>query len=114
MSPEWMRAYWEDGDTTSLRVRLAEVADDLCASELHVLLFVAERLRMGQRLYGQLNPHDGRDWQREKGEEVADMLVYAACEWLQDWKKPPANVVLPTEPCGMNDCPYEPVETGDE
>lgn len=44
--------------------------------ERRALLFVAERIHKGRSQYGPLDPHDGRDWHQELGEELADALVY--------------------------------------
>lgn len=83
MSPEWLRQYFEDENTEALREELSGLADNLSSSELTVLLFVAQRLTMGQKQYGVLNPFDGRDWDKEAREEAADLLVYLAASWMK-------------------------------
>ena len=79
----WLRYYWEDKDTEGLRAELASLADELCSSELKVLLYVGERLAAGQRQYGRLDPLDGRDWDEEARQEAADMMVYLAAGWMK-------------------------------
>jgi hypothetical protein len=52
---------------------------ELGPEELLVLEALARRLLAGQRAYGRLDlAHDGRDWRKERGEELADALVYTA------------------------------------
>ncbi len=47
--------------------------------ERRVLAVLARRLLAGQRAYGRLDAAaDGRDWRRERAEELADALVYGA------------------------------------
>ena len=47
--------------------------------ERRVLAVLAKRLRIGAETYGELDlARDGRDWEKERGEEVADLLVYSA------------------------------------
>jgi len=44
-----------------------------------VLLVLARRLLAGQKAYGRLHvATDGQDWRKERGEELADALVYGA------------------------------------
>jgi hypothetical protein len=58
-----------------LFVACAELGDD----ELRVLAYLAARLLAGQRTYGRLDlASDRRDWREERGEEIADLLVYSA------------------------------------
>ncbi len=58
-----------------LDVACAELGDD----ELRVLAYLAARLLAGQHAYGRLDlANDSRDWRRERGEEIADLLVYSA------------------------------------
>jgi hypothetical protein len=47
--------------------------------ELHVLMLVAERLRLGLKQYGPLT-RGKKDWRKEASEEAFDMAVYLACE----------------------------------
>ncbi|MFN8626029.1 MAG: hypothetical protein U0587_08625 [Candidatus Binatia bacterium] len=64
--------------------RLHTVAEQLGAAELRVLLLVAERLLLGRRQYGNLDPAtDPRDFRRECFEELADAAVYMAAELLR-------------------------------
>lgn len=53
---------------------------DFSLPELNAVLFVAQRLAMGRKKYGPLNPMDGRNWRRETAEELADALVYIASD----------------------------------
>jgi hypothetical protein len=58
---------------------LNAVVVDLRADEIKVLTVLARRLLAGQRHYGPLDVRtDGRDWRRERAEELADALVYGA------------------------------------
>ena len=58
---------------------LLAVVEELGADERRVLLALARRLLAGQAHYGKLDlAHDGRDWRRERAEELADALVYGA------------------------------------
>jgi hypothetical protein len=64
---------------------LDQAARSLGNDELRVLLYVADRLRMGATQYGRLDlATDARDWRVELGQEAADALVYAACRALTD------------------------------
>jgi hypothetical protein len=45
---------------------------------------IAERLRQGAGVYGQLHiATDTRDFRNEAREEIEDALVYLACAWLK-------------------------------
>jgi hypothetical protein len=58
---------------------LLDVVRELGVDERRVLLVLARRLLAGQATYGRLDlVHDGRDWRRERGAELADALVYGA------------------------------------
>jgi hypothetical protein len=58
----------------------AELADD----EIRVVAHLAARLLEGQRRYGRLTlATEGRNWGKERAEEVADLLVYTAFEELR-------------------------------
>lgn len=51
----------------------------LGADERRVLAVLADRLRGGAKAYGALDlASDRRDFEKERGEEVADLLVYSA------------------------------------
>ena len=57
--------------------RLARVAGELGADEKRVILFMAERLLMGQGQYGRLDiSRDARNWLREGLNEAADLAFY--------------------------------------
>jgi hypothetical protein len=67
--------------------RLTSIAQHLGYDELAVLILVAERLRGGRRIYGELRlATDRRDFQREALEEAADMAVYAAAGVISGWR----------------------------
>lgn len=58
---------------------LVVLVDELGDVERRVLVVLARRLLAGQRTYGRLDvAADPRDWRRERGEELADVLVYGA------------------------------------
>jgi hypothetical protein len=58
---------------------LDAIAGELGTDELKVLTVFARRLLAGQRHYGRLDIRaDGRDWRRERAEELADSLAYGA------------------------------------
>lgn len=66
------------------REELISLARSLGAEECAVLVFLARRLLVGQRQYGRLDlATDGRDFVRERAEELADALVYTACDELR-------------------------------
>lgn len=68
----------------STREELYAICSDLGDDEIRVMLFVAQRLAMGQAHYGKLDlRRDQRDFVREAAEEGADLMVYAACEALR-------------------------------
>jgi hypothetical protein len=61
--------------TTELDAIMGELGPD----ERRVMLVLARRLLAGQRAYGRLDvATDGRDWRRERADELADALVYLA------------------------------------
>ncbi len=67
-----------------LDVTCAELGDD----ELRVVAYLAARLLAGMRTYGHLClANDPRDWRRERGEEIADLLVYTAFAELTDARR---------------------------
>lgn len=56
----------------------------LNAGERAVLELLGRRLGDGRRVYGPLYPVvDRREWKREALEEIADALVYVACELVR-------------------------------
>ena len=68
--------------------RLTSLAQHLGRDELAVLILVAERLRSGRRIYGELRlATDRRDFTHEALEEAADMAVYAAAGLLRTERK---------------------------
>lgn len=49
-----------------------------------IVNLVKERLKQGKREYGgEINVHDGRDWNQEALEEILDCCVYVAAKVLQ-------------------------------
>ena len=61
------------------RASIDAIARELGPDEVKVLTALARRLLAGQRHYGRLDVRaDGRDWRRERAEELADALVYGA------------------------------------
>lgn len=65
----------------ALAAELAHYLQPYTDDELEVLGYVAARLDLGRTRYGPLRVSgDARDWQRERMEEMADALVYAACK----------------------------------
>jgi hypothetical protein len=58
---------------------LLMVVSELGPDERRVLLVLARRLLAGQTTYGRLDvATDGRDWRKERAEELADALIYGA------------------------------------
>lgn len=69
---------------TALRSEVTALLRDLGADELRVVAFVARRVAAGRNVYGSLSvAKDSRDWRRERDEELADAIVYSACEALR-------------------------------
>lgn len=67
--------------TADLRY-LAEHDDE---GALRVAALIVERLAVGHRQYGCLDPvNDKRDWRREKRQEDLDSLVYGVCEDIRN------------------------------
>lgn len=49
-----------------------------------IVALVKKRLKQGKREYGgEINVHDGRDWNQEALEEILDCCVYVAARVLQ-------------------------------
>ncbi len=62
-----------------MSAELLDVISELGPDERRVLLALARRLLQGQRTYGLLSvATDGRNWLRERSEELEDALVYTA------------------------------------
>jgi hypothetical protein len=59
---------------------LSATVGALGPKERQVLLVLAKRLLMGQTQYGLLDPHDGRDWRKERAAEFADAWIYTAIQ----------------------------------
>ena len=57
---------------------LLDCWEELKDRERTVLMSVAKRLVVGQRVYGGLYPHK-KDWKKEAYEEALDMCVYLTC-----------------------------------
>jgi hypothetical protein len=72
------------GLARSMRAELDGIMPMLGAEELAVLRWIAVRLLAGQQSYGRLDlAHDGRDFARERAEELADAVVYSAMAELR-------------------------------
>lgn len=56
------------------------VLSGLGEGELRIMLRLARRLRLGQSTYGELRFPTGRDWRRERLQELDDALIYALFE----------------------------------
>lgn len=68
------------GCLQSLAATCAELGDD----EIRTLAYLANRLLEGQRAYGRIDLEtDPRDFVKERGEEIADLLVYTAFDALK-------------------------------
>lgn len=68
-------------EVRGLRATLASLGPvgELGEDERRVIALLARRLLDGQRQYGLLDlARDARDFRRERGEEIADLLVYTA------------------------------------
>ncbi len=76
--------YYHVCDTkTPERARLDELLDGFEKYEVGAVLFVAERLAKGRKVYGPLSVNDGRDWLTEGAEELADYYVYLAAHAMK-------------------------------
>jgi hypothetical protein len=68
----------------STREKLNRVLLELEPDALKAVLFLSERLLVGQGCYGKLDlSTDPRDWKKEKMSEVGDLLIYSAFETLK-------------------------------
>ena len=66
------------------RAELDAIATGLGPDELRVLVFVAGRLAHGREEYGELHlARDRRDFRQERAEELADALIYSACDEMR-------------------------------
>jgi hypothetical protein len=69
---------------SAVRRQLDATLDELGTEELMVLTLLARRLLEGQATYGHLDlEHDVRDLEAERGDELADALVYTAMAELK-------------------------------
>jgi hypothetical protein len=67
-----------------VRGQLDATIAELGAEEVMVLAILARRLLEGQRVYGRLAlADDPRDLEAERGDEIADVLVYGAMAELK-------------------------------
>lgn len=57
---------------------LGLIWDELGSNERAVLVTIANRLFVGQKRYGLIEPHK-KNWRKEAYEEALDMAVYSAC-----------------------------------
>jgi hypothetical protein len=63
---------------------LEKIIHELGYEELVVLGLLARRLHAGQTAYGLLHvENDPRDYRKERGEELADALIYTAMDELR-------------------------------
>lgn len=61
------------------REDLDKVLDQLEPDALRAIAYLADRLLMGQRYYGKIDlATDPRDWEKERRDEIGDLLVYSA------------------------------------
>jgi hypothetical protein len=68
----------------SARDGMMNMYDQLEPDAQRTLNYLARRLLDGQKAYGKLDlASDPRDWKKERGEEIADLLVYTAFESLK-------------------------------
>lgn len=77
---------WMDGvePTFTEREQLEHVIGQLGRDETKVLLWIARRVLVGQKVYGLLDiVNDTRDWRKERGEEECDAIVYHAIDDLK-------------------------------
>jgi hypothetical protein len=63
---------------------LSKLLSQMGPDETRVMVRLARRLLEGQRAYGKLDlARDPRNFVRERGEEVEDLLIYSAFQSLQ-------------------------------
>lgn len=66
------------------REDLDKVLDELEPDALRAIAFLADRLLLGQRCYGKIDlATDPRDWEKERRDEIGDLLVYSAFHELK-------------------------------
>ena len=67
---------------------LAECIELMGDDEVATIALLAKRLLAGQRQYGRLDlAGDPRDFRKERGEELQDLLMYSAFEELRRSRK---------------------------
>lgn len=71
-------------EDAAVRAQLSASIAELGAEEVRVLALLARRLLEGQHVYGHLDlANDPRDLEAERGDEIADQLIYGAMAELQ-------------------------------
>jgi aryl-alcohol dehydrogenase-like predicted oxidoreductase len=85
--------------------QLSATIAELGTDERRVLLALARRLLAGQRTYGRLDvARDGRDWRRERADELADALVYGAiAEVAATLERSPSTMALDDDEPSVSD-----------
>jgi hypothetical protein len=69
---------------SGLRADILEKIREMEPDALRTMLYLAERLMLGQRAYGKLDlKTDPRNWKDEQKAEIGDLLVYFAFEELK-------------------------------
>jgi len=81
--PGFLLPYIEDAETEPTRQAIITGLEGFATSELKCVLWLVQRLAMGRKQYGVLNPHDGHNWQREGAEEALDLMVYYVAGLMQ-------------------------------
>jgi hypothetical protein len=67
-----------------LHDKIVDLLHEMGIAELRSMLYLAERLMLGQRTYGRLDlKTDPRNWKEEQKAEIGDLLVYFAFEELK-------------------------------
>ena len=94
-----------------LHDRIVNVLDELEPDALRTMLYLAERLMLGQRSYGRLDlKTDPRNWPEEQRAEIGDLLVYFAFEELK--RQLSGGVRRPSLPAGKDGRVPSPPEIG--
>ena len=76
-----------------LHDRIVNLLNELEPDALRTMLYLAERLMLGQRSYGQLDlKTDPRNWSEEQRAEIGDLLVYFAFEELKRQLSPAGRI----------------------
>lgn len=67
-----------------LHDRIVNLLNEMEPDALRTMLYLAERLMLGQHSYGKLDlKTDPRNWPEEQRAEIGDLLVYFAFEELK-------------------------------